>query len=150
MCHLKDLYMFVQYIRANRCYIAFASEERSGFILFCLKRSSYRVLEWHVAWNISLRDNMYANHALATLLLAFLKVLNFIFGSLGTALPVRRVATSGEYFFCDFALAPVVRSSYGGKKREKRSAPIVLFVAATFLRDNNASAIDNRRDIISE
>lgn len=85
------------------------------------------------------------------------EVLNFIFGPLVAALSgTPRCETSGGYFFCDFTPASAARSSRSSsrcadkKKEENRWRLQFHSLPATFLRDDNTSAIDNRNDIISE
>lgn len=142
-----DLYnKFAQHIRGNHCYIAFTLKG-SGFILFGAPFEKIELPRFGVARRMKYlvaRQHVCQSHPLAR----FPRSVKFHFRPSGAAPPVYRVATSGGYFFCDFALASVARSSCRGEG--ERWAPIVSFVAATFLRDDNASAIDNRRDIISE
>lgn len=115
--------LFARYIRKNRHYIAPALTKRA--IVYCslfrLKRSSYRVSECRVAWNISLRDqHIRQSHTLVsppTFSLSS-EVLNFIFNPLRV---LYHVATSGGYFFCDFTFSPRRSLHVARKKKERES-----------------------------
>lgn len=114
--------------------VAFTLKE-SGFILFgapfekielprfrVARRMKYLVARQHVRQS-------HPRHPLAR----FPRSVKFHFRPSRAAPPVHRVATSGEYFFCDFALASVALSSYRAKgKKRGMIAPIVSLAAATF------------------
>lgn len=144
--------MFARYIRKNRHYVALALTKRA--IVYCplfrLKRSSYRVSECRVAWNISLRDqHARQSHTLVSppTCSLFSEVLNFIFNPLSV---VSRRDKWRIFFLWFYILAA---SRWAVKKRERerenRCSAVSLVAGNIFVIDDNASVIDNRNDIIS-
>lgn len=144
--------MFARYIRKNRHYIALAKRAIVYCSLFRLKRSSYRVSECRVAWNISLRDqHARQSHTLVSppTCSLFSEVLNFIFNPLSV---VSRRDKWRIFFLWFYILAAPVASRWVVKKkrdRENRCSAVSLVAGNIFVIDDNASVVDNRNDIIS-
>lgn len=144
--------MFERYIRKNRHYIAALAKRAIVYCsLFRLKRSSYRVSECRVAWNISLRDqHARQSHTLVSppTCSLFSEVLNFIFNPLSV---VSRRDKWRIFFLWFYILAaPAASRCAVKKKRErKRKNRCSAVSLATYSRDDYASVIDNRNDIIS-
>lgn len=119
--------MFARYIRKNRHYIALAKRAIVYCSLFRLKRSSYRVSECRVAWNISLRDqHARQSHTLVSppTCSLFSEVLNFIFNPLSV---VSRRDKWRIFFLWFYILAAPVGSRWVVKKRETERIDVAQF-----------------------